>query len=90
MGSKIKSLVNDYKVLLRSVPALIIIAYTVSTIAMNLAASKVVFQIGNVAGTGGILLSWIPFLCMDTTVKRFEQGHQLCSISLQHSLIFLL
>lgn len=71
MGSKIKSLVNDYKVLLRSVPALIIIAYTVSTIAMNLAASKVVFQLGNVAGTGGILLSWIPFLCMDTTVKRF-------------------
>lgn len=71
MGSKIKSLVNDYKVLLRSVPALIIIAYTVSTIAMNLAASKVIFQIGDVAGTGGLLLSWIPFLCMDTTVKRF-------------------
>lgn len=71
MGSKIKSLVEDYKLLLRSVPALVIIAYTVATIAMNLAASKVIFQIGNVAGTGGILLSWIPFLCMDATVKRF-------------------
>lgn len=71
MISKVKSLIADYKVLLRSVPALIIIAYTVSTIAMNLAASKVIFQIGDVAGTGGLLLSWIPFLCMDTTVKRF-------------------
>lgn len=71
MGSKIKSLIADYKLLFKSVPALLIIAYTVATIAMNLAASKVVFQIGNVAGTGGILLSWVPFLCMDTTVKRF-------------------
>ena len=71
MGSKIKSLVNDYKVLLRSVPTLVIVAYVVAVIVMNLAASKVIFQVGIVAGTGGILLSWVPFLCMDTITKRY-------------------
>lgn len=71
MISKIKSLVADYKVLLRNVPAFVTAAFILSTVLMNLAASKVIFTIGNVAGTGGIILSFMPFLCMDVVTKRF-------------------
>lgn len=71
MGSKIKSLVNDYKVLLRSVPASVTVIFCVGTVIMNLAAAKIIFNAWNVAVTGGFLLSFLPFLCMDTVTKRF-------------------
>ena len=71
MGTKIKSLVEDYKVLLRNVPALVTVAFVCGTIAMNLMASKIILNAWNVAITGGFILSWLPFLCMDTTAKRF-------------------
>ena len=71
MGSKIKSLVNDYKVLLRSVPASVTVIFCVGTVIMNLAAAKIIFNAWNVAVTGGFILSWLPFLCMDTVAKRF-------------------
>lgn len=65
------SLIEDYKLLLRNVPALVTVAFVLSTILMNLAASKIIFNVGSVALTGGFLLSWTPFLCMDTVTKRF-------------------
>ena len=71
MGSKIKSLVNDYKVLLRSVPASVTVVFVLGTVLMNLAAAKIIFNAWNVAVTGGFILSWLPFLCMDTVAKRF-------------------
>lgn len=71
MISKIKSIVEDYKVLLRNVPALVTVMFVVGTLAMNLSAAKVVFNFGIVAGTGGIFLSWLPFLAMDTVSKHF-------------------
>lgn len=71
MISKIKSLVADYKLLLNNVPTMITLVFVVGTIAMNFAAAKIVFNLGVVAGTGGIILSWLPFLCMDTVSKRF-------------------
>ncbi len=71
MGSKIKSLVNDYKVLLRSVPASVTVIFCVGTVIMNLSAAKIIFNAWNVAVTGGFILSWLPFLCMDTVAKRF-------------------
>lgn len=71
MISKIKSLAEDYKVLLRNVPALVTVVFVVGTLVMNMAAAKVVFNLGVVAGTGGIILSWLPFLCMDVVSKHF-------------------
>ena len=62
---------RDTVMLVRNVPGMITMAFVLSVVVMNLMASKVIFQIGNVAGTGGILLSWIPFLCMDTVTKHF-------------------
>lgn len=69
--SKIKEVIADYKVLLRNVPALVTVAFVLGTILMNLAAAKIIVQIGGFAVTGGFILSWLPFLCMDTVVKRF-------------------
>lgn len=71
MISKTKSLLNDYKVLLRNIPALVTVAFVLGTVVMNLAASKIIFNAWNVAVTGGFILSWLPFLCMDTVTKRF-------------------
>lgn len=71
MRSKVKALADDYRLLLNNVPAFVTVAFVVSTILMNFAASKVIFQWGKVAMTGGVLLSWTPFLCMDTVTKRF-------------------
>lgn len=69
--SKIKSIITEYKVLLRSVPAFVTSFFILATVLMNLAASKIVFNAWNVAVTGGFLLSWVPFLCMDAVCKRF-------------------
>ena len=69
--SKIKSVIADYKLLLNSVPALITVVFVLGTVWMNLAAGKIMFSLGNVSLTGGFILSWLPFLCMDTVTKRF-------------------
>lgn len=71
MISKIKSLVADYKLLLNNVPALVTVVFVLGTIAMNLAASKIILNVASVAITGGFLLSALPFLCMDTVTKRY-------------------
>ena len=71
MNQKFKSLIQDYKLLLREVPTMVTLAHVLSIVVMNLAALKVVFDIGSAAFTGGFFLSWVPFLCMDTVTKRF-------------------
>lgn len=71
MVSKIKSVLSDYKLLLNNVPALVTTTFVLSTVLMNIMAGKIIFSIGNVAFTGGFILSAMPFLCMDCTAKRF-------------------
>lgn len=71
MISKIKSLVEDYKVLLRSVPAFVTTAFVLTTVLMNFAAARLLVNVGSFAVTGGFLLSFAPFLCMDCVTKRF-------------------
>lgn len=63
---------KDYKTLLRSIPSVVVAAFVLAVVMMNLMANKVIFRLGDyVAADGGLLLSWIPFLCMDIVVKRF-------------------
>jgi len=69
--SKIKSVVADYKLLLRNVPALVTCIFLLSTATMNILAGKIIFYVGDAAFTGGFILSAIPFLCMDSVTKRF-------------------
>jgi len=71
MVSKIKSLVADYKLLLRNVPALVTVIFCIGTVWMNVAAGKVILNAFNVAITGGFLVSFLPFLCLDVVAKRF-------------------
>lgn len=64
--------IEDYKLLLKSVPALVTTAFILSTVLMNLMANKVIWQHGAyIAADGGLLLSWLVFLVMDVVTKRF-------------------
>lgn len=71
MISKIKSLVADYKLLLDNVPALVTATFIVGSCWMNVAAGKIILNAFNVAITGGFLVSFLPFLCLDMVSKRF-------------------
>lgn len=64
---------KDWKLMLRSVPSLIVTLFCVSVVIMNLMASKtiIITDPSWFGVTGGILLSWIPFLCMDILNKSY-------------------
>lgn len=61
----------DVKHLFRSVPSVTVALFTISVITMNLLANKTIFQSEIIAIDGGILVSWISFLCMDIITKHF-------------------
>lgn len=71
MKSKIKNIAEDYRILLRSVPTMTVVLFTLSVVLMNLMANKIIFQVGNVAADGGFLVSWLCFLTLDVTCKRW-------------------
>lgn len=62
---------NDWKLLLRSIPGLVTTLFVVSVVVMNLMASKVIVSTKLLGITGGLLISWIPFLAMDIVVKTY-------------------
>ena len=68
---------KDWKMLLRSIPAVVVALFTVCTVTMNLAANKIVWsglKIGQnyfISITGGVFLSWAVFLIMDMVTKTF-------------------
>lgn len=68
---------EDWKMLLRSIPSVVVALFTVCTVTMNLAANKIVWsglKIGEnyfVSITGGLFLSWAVFLIMDMVTKTF-------------------
>ncbi len=57
--------------LLRSIPATVVSLFVVSVICMNLLASKTLVQTDWIALDGGILISWLSFMCMDIITKCF-------------------
>lgn len=65
--------IKDWKMLLRSVPGLVTTLFVVSVVIMNFAAAKTVVMTNPswLGITGGVLLSWIPFLVMDIVVKTY-------------------
>lgn len=62
---------DDYKVLLRNIPAPTVTLFVVSVIAMNLLANKELVQLPWLALDCGFCVSWVSFLCMDMICKRF-------------------
>ena len=67
----IKRELEDYRVLLRGVPSLVVSLFIVSVIMMNLLANKEFVSLKYFALDCGFLLSWVSFLCMDMICKRF-------------------
>lgn len=63
--------IYDYKVLLKSVPALTMTFFVLSVIYMNIFAGKELLNTKYLALDCGFLLSWLSFLCMDMFTKRF-------------------
>lgn len=61
----------EMKLLLRSIPATVVTLFVVSVICMNLLANKTLLQLDWVALDGGILISWLSFMCMDIITKHF-------------------
>ena len=71
MQLKIIKELNEFRILLRSIPAVIVTLFVVSVISMNILANKTLVQTDWIALDGGILVSWISFLCMDIITKHF-------------------
>lgn len=68
---RIKKEIHETKVLLHNIPTLIVTLFVVSVICMNMLANKTLIQLEWIALDGGILISWLSFLCMDLITKYF-------------------
>ena len=62
---------TETTMLLRSIPSLVVSLFVVSVICMNLLANKTLLQTEIIALDGGILISWLSFMCMDIITKYF-------------------
>ncbi len=69
--SWIKKEKSETKLLLRSIPSTVVSLFVVSVICMNLLANKTLIQTKIIALDGGILISWLSFMCMDIITKYF-------------------
>ena len=68
---RIKKEWQEFKLLLRSIPAMVVTLFVVSVICMNLLANKTLLMLDWIALDGGILISWLSFMCMDIITKHF-------------------
>lgn len=68
---KIKNLLAETRILLRSIPATVVTLFAVSVVSMNLLANKTLLQLDWIAIDAGILISWLSFMCMDIITKHF-------------------
>lgn len=62
---------EETRILLRSIPSTVVTLFVVSVICMNLLANKTLLQLDWIALDGGILISWLSFMCMDIITKHF-------------------
>ena len=62
---------EETEILLRSIPVMVVTLFVVSVICMNLLANKTSLQLDWIALDGGILISWLSFMCMDIITKHF-------------------
>ena len=62
---------TESRILLRSIPSTVVTLFVVSVISMNLLANKTLYQNDWIALDGGILISWLSFMCMDIITKYF-------------------
>ncbi len=70
-STRLKSIVDDYKMLLRNIPSLTVAIFILSVVCANLMANKELVNYKFVALDCGFAFSWIMFLCMDVICKRW-------------------
>lgn len=71
MKNWIKKELNDFSVLLRNIPSVIMAMFVVAVIMMNLLANKTIVQTDWIALDAGIVISWLSFMSMDVITKHF-------------------
>lgn len=69
---RIKKEAQEFSILLKSVPTLVIITFVLSVFSMNLLANKsITLPFSFLALDCGIIVSWVSFLSMDIITKHF-------------------
>lgn len=68
---RIRGEMREFKLLIRAIPSVTVALFAVSVICMNLLANKTLLQLDWIALDGGILISWLSFMCMDIVTKHF-------------------
>lgn len=92
--SALKREKKETELLLQCIPATTVTLFVVSVICMNLLANKTLIQNYYIALDGGILISWLSFMCMDVITKYFgpKASNKIailaCMINLLTCLIF--
>lgn len=71
MKKFIKRELDDFTLLLKNIPALILAIFTLSCVMMNLLANKTIVQTDWIALDAGIVISWLSFMAMDVITKQF-------------------
>ena len=69
--SYLKKEFEETRALLKCIPAVVVTLFVVSVISMNILANKTLVQLDWIALDGGILISWLSFMCMDIITKHF-------------------
>ena len=62
---------QETAILLRCIPASVVTLFVVSVICMKHLANKTLLKLSWIAMDGGILISWLSFMCMDIVTKHF-------------------
>jgi len=71
LRNAVREEIKKTRLLMRSIPAAVVTLFVVSVICMNLLANKTLLQLDWIALDGGILISWLSFMCMDIITKHF-------------------
>lgn len=96
MKNRIKQSLDEFFLLMRSIPSIVVALFILSVVTMNLLANKTIVNLEWLALDGGIIVSWLSFLTMDMVTKHFgpKAANQLnifaIVVNLFCSLIFFL
>ena len=71
LGEFIKKEKKETEILMRCIPASVVTLFVVSVVCMNLLANKTLVKLPWIALDGGILISWLSFMCMDIITRHF-------------------
>ena len=71
LSAWVKKQWHESILLLRNIPSPVVALFVIAVITMNLLANKTLYQSEYLAIDGGILVSWLSFLCMDIVTKHF-------------------